>query len=371
MSQLILSTSIDGPGFHPGAPRPGAARLASLDHYRDLVLTAERGQFDFVLLGDTRAASDAAPAGRLDALTVLSRLAPETRFVGLAAEVPTAHAEPFVVSRALATLDFVSGGRAAWSVSTRGTADEARNYGDDLSPGPAEQAERAAEFVDVSRQLWDSWEDGAVVADRARGLYLDPDKLHHIHHQGTHFRVRGPQLTPRPPQGQVVVVQVGHGSTGEPLIAEAADVLVLHQEDAADGVRDRARLRASAERQGREVRVLRAVLPILAESDAEARRLADSWSDRVPPGAEWPLAHRFVGTPAGFADHAEAWLTAGATDGLHLYPPELPLGLNHIVDLAVPELQRRGLLRTGYSGPTLRHHLGLSRPESRFARRTA
>ncbi|SMB83294.1 LLM class flavin-dependent oxidoreductase [Deinococcus hopiensis] len=369
MTQLILSASIDGPGFHPGAPRPDPTRLADLAHYRDLVLTAERGHLDFVLLGDGRARTDAAPAGRLDALTVLSRLAPETRFVGLAAEVPTTHAEPFAVSRALATLDFVSGGRAAWQASTSGALAEARNYGP--GPTPDGQQARAAEFVDVSRKLWDSWEDGAVIADRARGLYLDPERLHHIHHQGQHFRVRGPQLTPRPPQGQVVVVGLERDFGGGPPAAEVADVLVLHREDVDAGARTRADLRAQAERQGRELRVLRAVLPVLAESDAEAQALAEDWEARAAQKSGWPRAQRFVGTPEAFADMAETWVAAGAADGLHIFPPNLPDGLTRFVDLAVPELTWRGLARTAYDGLTLRHHLGLTRPESRYARRTA
>ncbi len=200
-NHLILSASIAGFGYHPGAPRTNAQRLVEVAYYRQLVQTAERGLLDFVLLHDARALPADAAFGRLDALAVLSRLAPETCSIGLAISKPTTYTEPFTVSREVATLDFVSGGRAAWNATTLSSDAEARNYGHEQALVTDDRRSIAAEFVAVSRKLWDSWEDDTVITDRARGLYLDPHKLHHINHVGAHFKIRGPQITYRPPQG--------------------------------------------------------------------------------------------------------------------------------------------------------------------------
>jgi N-acetyl-S-(2-succino)cysteine monooxygenase len=200
--QLILSVAIGGFGAHPGADGDAQA-LVSVANYRRLVQAAEAARLDFVLLDDSRALPSGRAFGRLDPLAVLSRLAPETRNIGLALAKPTTYSEPFHVSRELATLDFVSGGRAAWSVTTTASDAEARNFGEERARPASLRRAIAEEFVEVSRKLWDSWEDDAVIADRERGLYLDPHKLHHINHAGAHFQIRGPQITYRPPQGHV------------------------------------------------------------------------------------------------------------------------------------------------------------------------
>jgi alkanesulfonate monooxygenase SsuD/methylene tetrahydromethanopterin reductase-like flavin-dependent oxidoreductase (luciferase family) len=366
---LILSASITGFGGHPGAPRQ-PQRLIELDHYRRLVQTAERAGLDFVLLHDQRAAPDDRSFGRLDALSVLSRLAPETSRVGLAVSRPTTYSEPFTVSRELATLDFVSGGRAAWNATTSATDAEARNYGHEQAPEADERRAIAEEYVEVSRKLWDSWEDDAVITDRARGLYLDPNKLHHINHVGRHFKIRGPQITYRPPQGHVVVVQVDQGDPGEPLSPEVADVLILHHETLEAARLAYARLQEQAAAAGREIRVLQSILPILGATQelawARAAEL-DAAAALRNGSAFWPRAGRAVGTPQQVADLLERWFAAGAADGFHLLPAVLPDGLEQLASELVPELQRRGLFRTAYTGRTLREHLGLPRPVSQYA----
>jgi alkanesulfonate monooxygenase SsuD/methylene tetrahydromethanopterin reductase-like flavin-dependent oxidoreductase (luciferase family) len=363
--QLILSASIGGLGFHPAAAGD-AGRLVDVAHYRRLLQAAERGLLDFVLLHDARAVPQDRPLGSLDALTVLSRLAPETSRVGLAVSKPTTYSEPFHVSREVATLDLVSGGRAAWNPTTSAGDAEARNFGREAAPPAAERRAVGVEFVDVSRKLWDSWEDGAVIADRERGLYIDPHKLHHIDHAGTHFRIRGPQITYRPPQGHVVVVQVDQGDDGEPLSAAVADVLVLHHASLADAQRDYARHQLEASGAGRAVRVLQSVLPILGATEAEARARAAAL-DAASQGRAAPRATRLVGTAPQVADQLQAWFAARAADGFHLLPAVLPEGLEELADALVPELQRRGLFRRAYAGRTLREHLGLPRPPSQYA----
>lgn len=368
--QLILSVAITGFGYHPGAPTTQAQRLVQVDYYRQLVQSAARGLFDFVLLADGRAAPADGGFGRLDALSVLSRLAPETPNIGLAVSKPTTYSEPFTVSRELATLDFVSGGRAAWQATTNATDAEALNYSRPHAPVAAERQAIATEFIEVSRKLWDSWEDDAVIQDRDRGLYLDPAKLHHINHVGEHFRIRGPQITYRPPQGHVVVVQVDEGDAGVPLSVVDADVLVLHSATLDDAQHTYARLQEQAACVGRTVRVLQSILPVLGETEQLARQRAaqlDAVAASRNGKATKFYAYRFIGTPQQLADFVEHWFVAKAADGFHLLPAVLPDGLTDLANHFVPELQARGLFRQAYTGHTLREHLGLPRPLSQYA----
>ncbi len=361
--QLILSASIDGFGALPGVsgdPRD----LVSVAHYRRLVQAAEAGLLDFVLLDDARALPEERRAGRLDALSALARLAPETRHVGLAISVPTTYSEPFHASRELATLDFVSGGRAAWNVTTTASDQEAANYGRASAPPAGERRARAEEFVEVSRKLWDSWEDDAVIADRERGLYLDPGKLHHINHAGAHFQIRGPQITYRPPQGHIVVIQSDQDDPAVVPSPELADVLILHHPTLDQAQTAYARAQAQAASAGRTVRVLQRVLPILAATEAAARERA---ARPAAGGAAQPRALRLVGTAEQVADELARWFNSHGADGFHLLPATLPSGLEELTGALVPELQRRGLFRSAYAGRTLREHLGLPRPASQYA----
>jgi len=368
--QLILSAAIAGFGYHPGAPTAQAQRLVQVDYYRQLIQTAERGLLDFVLLADGRALPADAAFGRLDALSVLSRLAPETTGIGLAVSKPTTYSEPFNVSRELATLDFVSGGRAAWQPTTNTTDAEALNYNRPHAPTAEKRRALATEFVEVSRKLWDSWEDDAIITDRERGFYLDPAKLHHINHVGDHFRIRGPQITYRPPQGHVVVVQVDEGDAGAPLSPAVADVLVLHHTTREEARRAYARLQDQAATLGRTVRVLQSILPVLGETEQLARQRAaqvDAVAASRNGKATKPYAQRFVGTPQQLADFIQQWFTAEAADGFHFLPAVLPDGLTELTHKLVPELQARGLFRQAYTGRTLRDQLGLPRPISQYA----
>lgn len=364
--KLILSASIGGFGGHPGATGT-AQQLVDVAHYRRLVQAAERGLLDFVLLNDARAVPDNRSFGRLDALAVLSRLAPETQFVGLAVSKPTTYSEPFHVSREVATLDFVSGGRAAWNPTTNATDAEAQNFDRATAPSADERRSIAEEFVTVSRKLWDSWEDDAVITDRERGLYIDPHKLHHINHVGEHFRIRGPQITYRPPQGHVVVIQADQGDDGESLSPTIADVLILHNATLHEAQQTYVQVQREAAAAGRTVRVLQSILPIVGATEEQAReRAAALQAAAHAQGRAAPRALQVVGTATQVADLLEAWFIAVAADGFHLLPAVLPDDLDELVATLVPELQQRGLFRTEYTGSTLRAHLGLPRPLSQY-----
>lgn len=363
---LILSAAITGFGYYTGDTHH-AQRLIELDHYRALLQDAEASLLSFVLFEDSRALSADRSFGRIDALSLAARLAPESKHVGLAISVPTTYSEPFHVSRELATLDFVSRGRAAWHVTTTYTSDEQANYGH--APAPSEQDRRSitSEFVEVSRKLWDSWEDDAVITDAERGLYLNPHKLHHINHLGRHFKVRGPQITYRPPQGHVVVIASDQGDPGVPLDVQVADVLILRSQSLAEAKQAAASYRSAASAAGREIRILQSVIPILGASENEAhqraQQLEQSYSARYTSPA--PALH-LVGTPAQVAAELAAWQSAQAVDGFHFLPAVLPDDLGLIARELVPELQQLGVLPTAYRGNSLRDQLGLTRPTSQY-----
>lgn len=364
MGHLILSTAIGGFGAHPGAA--GDARLlVSVAHYRRLLTAADTAGLTFVLLDDGRAVVGERPAPQLDPLAVFARLAFETHHIGLAAAVPTTYSEPFHVSRELATLDFVSSGRAAWSVTTTAGDEAAANYGRDRAPSDTERRSRAHEFVAVSRKLWDSWEDNAVIADRERGLYVDPSKLHHIDHVGPHFQVRGPQITYRPPQGHIVVIQDDAGDPAVTPSAHVGDVLLVHQPTPETARAAAEAYRAAAYSAGREIRVLQRVLVILGATASEAQARAAAL-DAAAGDLHAPNALRLVGTAAETADELERWFHAGAADGFHLLPATIPGDVEAIISQLAPALRERGLLDPNPSG-TLREQLGLPRPDSQFA----
>src|SRR4051812_31403733 len=185
---LHLSAAVDQPSAYDAASYLALARLA------------ERGGLDFVTLDD----GFARPGP--DALAVLARLAPATSRIGLVPTVTTTHTEPFHVQAAVATLDWVSRGRAGWRPDVSPGADEARLFGRRDAADPADLWHEAGEVADAARKLWDSWEDGAEIRDTATGRFIDRDKLHHVDFEGRTFSVRGPSIVPRPPQGNPVVV---------------------------------------------------------------------------------------------------------------------------------------------------------------------
>ncbi|MBO1417360.1 LLM class flavin-dependent oxidoreductase [Streptomyces sp. FH025] len=326
--QLHLSAAIDSPG-----------RLDA-GHYTGLARLAERAGLDFVTLDDSFTAEPHRP----DALATLARIAPLTERVGLVPTVTTTHTEPFHTSISLNTLDWVSEGRAGWLVGVSTTEAEARAFGRrPVAPEDSLWAE-AADAAEVAARLWDSWEDDAEIRDTATGRFIDRDKLHYIDFEGRYFSVRGPSITPRPPQGRpVVVVPVAAADLapdaspgGRARVATAiryADVVLLDAPDRA------ARLTAATElrlRSGELLRILARIDAALPDRAAEERLRAE-------------LAEAGTGV-----------------DGFHLVPAEPERDLAALAERIAPALRVTGLLRTGYAGRTLRDHLGLARPANRY-----
>ncbi|BBZ31599.1 LLM class flavin-dependent oxidoreductase [Mycolicibacterium confluentis] len=379
---LHVAVALDGTGWHPASWREADARPADLlsPHYwTDLVTEAERGLLTFVTIEDSLALQSDDPLhpdtrtdrvrGRLDAVLIASRVAPRTSRIGLLPTAVVTHTEPFHLSKAIATLDYVSLGRAGVRVQVAPSPQTARHFGRRVIPDRSEDLatelfDEAADYVEVLRRLWDSWEDDAEIRDAATGRFVDRKKLHYIDFQGARFSVKGPSITPRPPQAQPIVAALSHRASGFPLLAGSTDVGFITPRDtteAAQAVEAIAALRSGPH----PVRVFADLVVFLADTPAEAQarkaRLDGIVGDEYSSDAEV-----FVGTPAQLADLLTDRQSAGLS-GFRLRPATLPYDLLQITAHLVPELQRRNAFHTEYTGATLREQLGLPRPANRYA----
>ena len=396
---LHLAVALDGAGWHPAAWREPDARpkeLLTAGYWADLVAEAERGLLDFVTIEDSLGLQSGSHydqdertdqvRGRLDAVLIASRIAPLTSRIGLIPTAVVTHTEPFHLSKAIATLDYVSTGRAGLRVQVSARPYEAELFGrrtfppflpEDFAGGrispriaalAAELFDEAADYVEVVRRLWDSWEDDAEIRDAATGRFVDRDKLHYIDFQGPRFSVKGPSITPRPPQGQPVVAALAHDTDPYRLVARAADVgfVTPHDTDAAGAiVAEISWEQQAAGRADETVHVFGDLVVFLDDDAVTAATRKDRLDERA--GAAYASdALVFTGTAAQLADLLEQWQQAGLT-GFRLRPAALPHDLEQITRRLVPELQRRGLFRTAYEADTLRGLLGLPRPANRYA----
>ncbi|MER6675263.1 LLM class flavin-dependent oxidoreductase [Streptomyces sp. NPDC000983] len=390
---LHLAVALDGTGWHPASWRDPAARprdLFTAGHWADLVVEAERGLLDFVTFEDGLGPQSShfldpddrtdQVRGRLDAVLVAARVAPLTSRIGLVPTVVATHTEPFHLSKAIATLDYVSRGRAGLRVQITARPNEAAHFGRrtidriDAYDSPAAQGvvtdlfDEAADYVEVVRRLWDSWEDDAEIRDARTGRFIDRDKLHYIDFQGRRFSVKGPSITPRPPQGQPPVTALAHQTVPYRLVARQADIGYVTPHDAEQARAVVAEIRAEQSAAGRSGQPLHvfADLVVLLDDDA---RTARTRLDRLDALAGEPYtsdARVFAGTPAQLADLLIELRRTGLT-GFRLRPAVLGHDLPAITRRLVPELQRRGAFRRAYEADTLRGLLGLARPANRYA----
>jgi FMN-dependent oxidoreductase (nitrilotriacetate monooxygenase family) len=428
---LNLNVYLRNSGYHEAAWRVSPEDPAAvLDprYYIDLARTAERGALDSIFLPDSPGVaefrSEYLPGAGLDPLQLLSSVATMTEQVGLIATVSTTYSFPWDVARRLATLDFLSHGRAGWNIVTTAEPAAAGNFGDRPHPPAPDRYERAGEYVEVVLKLWDAWADGAAVMSRATGQWADPARLHPPRHHGAHFDVHSYLPFPRSPQGHPFLTQAGSSPQGMALAARYADAVFTALSDVSAGAAFRQNLRSQAAGSGRDpdqVRVLPGLSFLLAGTDAEAQALKQEleaaasgefrWRNlanlagldytTIDPDAPFPpellaeaprtsfgasiykmaaqepaatfreVAQRlsalpggldFTGTPEGMAQLMAGWWAAGAADGFTIMPNVLPSQLTAFVDHVVPILQKRGLARTEYAGTTLRDHFGLPRP---------
>lgn len=433
--QMKLGAFFMIPGHHVAAWRhPDAEARGVLDFsfFKKLAQTAERGKFDMIFLADGYSVQEKFPealeqtvAVRPEPLTLLSALSAATEHIGLAATVSTTYNEPFHVARKFASLDYLSGGRAAWNVVTSSNPDEAFNFNRDSHLQHELRYERAEEFLNVVTGLWDSWEDDAFIVDKPAAKFADPSKVHPLHHAGKWFAVRGPLNVARPPQGYPVIIQAGSSEPGKELAARTAEVIFTAWQTLEEAQRFYADVKGRLPKYGRgaeDLKIMPGVFPVIGRTEAEALERKQQLEELIPVEAgvsllsglisfnlkgydvDGPLpelpqleningaktrftllkdlaeregltirklyqriagarGHREIyGTPAQIADQLEDWFLNGAADGFNIMPPYLPGGLDDFVELVIPELQRRGLFRLEYEGTTLRDRLGLVRP---------
>jgi FMN-dependent oxidoreductase (nitrilotriacetate monooxygenase family) len=418
-----------GPGWddwrHPDAQVDAST---SLPFYVRQAQVAERGKFDYLFVADSvsiNARSSPHYLNRFEPLTILSAVAAVTERIGLVATSTVSYNEPFNLARQFASLDHLSGGRAGWNVVTSWLAGSAANYGKTDHLGHAERYRLADEYLDVVKGLWDSWEDDALVRDKASGQFLDPDKLHEINHKGEFLQVKGPLNISRSPQGQPVIFQAGSSEDGRTFAARHAEAIFTHQEDLTEGQAFYADLKARARGFGRDpeqLLILPGARPVVGSTEEEAERLHGELAGLVslenalralgrsfndhnfsvydPDGAfpqhvaeeglksnqsasERVLADAargltlgeialrvatpkggFVGTPEQLAIRFQLWLEKRGSDGFNLFE-SLPGQLEVFVDEVVPILQQRGIYKQDYAGKTFRENLGLDVPVNR------
>jgi FMN-dependent oxidoreductase (nitrilotriacetate monooxygenase family) len=426
-----------GPGWgdwrHPDAD-PGAS--TDIDFYLRQARLAEAGKFDFLFVADSVHITEKSSPhylNRFEPLTILSALATATQRIGLVGTLTVSYSEPYTVARQFASLDHISRGRAGWNVVTSWLSGSAENYGKPTHPPHEVRYRIAAEHLQTVQGLWDSWEDDALVRDKASGQFFDPARLHALHHQGEFFSVRGPLNISRSPQGQPVIFQAGASEDGRNFSARHADAFFTEGSSFEASQAYYADIKQRARAFGRPVQqlsVLPALRAIVGRTEEEAQRLYDeavalvriedalvalarSFNEhdlsQYPLDEAFPdIAHygaesnrsaserivrvareeqltlrqtalryasprrEFVGTGVQVADAIQHWFDGGAADGFILFE-SLPRQLDAFVAEVVPVLQQRGLFRSEYEHSTLRGHLGLDVPENRntAARRQA
>jgi alkanesulfonate monooxygenase SsuD/methylene tetrahydromethanopterin reductase-like flavin-dependent oxidoreductase (luciferase family) len=390
-ARLHLAVALDGAGWHPAAWRAPDARaheLFTARYWLDLAREAERGLLDFLTIEDSFSVQSARPfvpddrtdqvRGRLDAVLIASFLAPLTEHIGLVPTVITTHNEPFHTASAIATLDHASHGRAGWRAQVSARPDDAALFGRAGGSPPGGDREAlvddvfadANDVVAVVRQLWDSWEDDAIIKDVASGRFVDRDRLHYVDFVGQSFSVKGPSIVPRPPQGQPLVVALAHSTVPYQFAARGADIAFVTPHDADQAAAIVAEVRDAegrVERTGEALRIFGEIVVFLDDDGgaAEARRAQLDELNGKPYRSD---ALIFAGTADQLADLLLAWSERGL-DGYRLRPATVPHDLQAITRDLVPVLQRRGRFRLAHDDETLRGRLGLPRPPSRYARR--
>ena len=404
---------------------PRSKSQIDFSSFEHLARTAERGLFDFFFLAEglrlrehKGRIHDLDVVGRPESLTVLNALAGVTEHLGLAATVNATFNEPYELARRLATLDHLSGGRAAWNVVTSSDAFTGENFRRGGFLDRADRYTRAAEFVATARQLWDSWTPDGVPRPFA--------------HRGEHFDIAGEFTVRRSPQGHPVVIQAGDSDEGREFAASTADIIFTRHGTLEAGRSFYADVKRRLAKYGREpgdLKIMPGVTVVLGDTAAEAQERATEirrqqvspqnailaleqvWGvdlssydpdgplpeidpvaesgitqgrtrrgDTVAIAEKWRALSKekglsirqtvieaggrqsFIGTPEAVAAELDEFVQKDAADGFIIQPLITPRGLDEFVDRVVPLLQERGAFRTEYRGTTLRSHLGLPDP---------
>jgi FMN-dependent oxidoreductase (nitrilotriacetate monooxygenase family) len=348
----------------------------------------------------------------LDPMMVLPLMARVTRHLGLASTISTTFNQPYQIARSLGTLDLLSNGRAAWNVVTSATEFEALNAGLGSLPPKEERYDRADEVLEACFALWDGWDADAVVGDKERGILIDAAKVRYANYQGRYVNVRGPLSIPRSAQDRPLILQAGASPRGRQFAVRWAEMIFCSHATKADALTYTADIHARLRDAGRSPDSC-AILPsfsvVVGETDSIAQEKAAFLESLTDPelvlasssellgvdlstiqtaeqaeaeagnqgiqgsrdrmsqvaaaqGISFAAAVRkpralIAGSAKTIADIMEDWFTSGACDGFVLPPTVFPTTFEEFGRMVVPELQRRGLLRTEYAGKTLRENV--------------
>jgi len=360
---------------------------------------------------------------KLDPIPILALMGAVTKHLGLGATCSTTYYEPFHVARAFQTLDHMTHGRAAWNVVTSLNHSEAANFGRDQHLDHDTRYDRADEFVEAVVGHWNSWDDNALILDRERGVFGDPAKIRRLDYVGRFLKTRGPFTVPRSPQGHPILIQAGQSGRGNDFAARWGEVIFAGYHNIDVARQSYTKVKALVEKRGRDpaqVKITPSMYVVVGETKTEAEEklatidslnrshdgivlLSEQLSfdfskkpfdepfsdeelksinglhalrDRVlaRSGKSNPTTHDFIqfaakstvrelplafGSPKDVADTLEDWFEQRACDGFVIPATHLPGTYEDFTRLVSPELQRRGLLKRGYSGSTLRSSLGL------------
>ncbi|WP_067574321.1 LLM class flavin-dependent oxidoreductase [Nocardia acidivorans] len=361
---LLLGLELAGTGAHPASwrrPDSRAEELFTGAYWVDALRAAEAAGIDFAFLPDSFALQAAGAVGRLDAVAIAARVAAPTKRIGLIPQAPVTHTEPFHLSKAIASLDFATYGRAGVEVTVSGEG-EAALFGRKSEQDPHSRWFEADETIEVFARLWDSWEDDAEIRDAATGRFIDRDRLHYIDFVGDNFSVKGPSITPRPPQGQPPIAIRAADAHSTRVAVHRADLIRITARDLDAAAALRTELRAAVAATGRDSNQVRILLDIdihLAATADTAALEVSQLEDWTSTGAPATLFH--IGTPAELRALLSRIETDCHADGVVLRPLALTTAL---AQLAPALSARPGAVP---ARPTLRERLGLPRPVNRYA----
>ncbi|OZE99387.1 LLM class flavin-dependent oxidoreductase [Rhodococcoides fascians] len=368
--KFLINVELRGAGIHPHAWRREDSRAEELftaQYWTDHIEAADRAGIDIAFLPDAFAlqSGDGVELGRIEAAAIAARAAAGTRSIGLVPTVTVTHTEPFHVSKQIASIDYASSGRAGWEVAVSQDADEATLFGRKGPQTVDELWNEADDAAEVVTRLWDSWEDDAEIRDASTGRFIDRDKLHYIDFEGDYFSVKGPSITPRPPQGQPIVVVRAEDDPSTAVAAKRADIVRISAPTIDDAAVVAARVRRAVVAEGRDPAEVHVVLDLEVHvSDTAAADVdqLNSWSPYVPDSVS------FRGNAAELQELLDGLAASGVVDGVTLRPLALAQSVEAITTDVVPGLAwHDGATPRLRPGPLLRSRLGLARPENRYA----
>ncbi len=290
--QLHINLFVQSRGHHEGSwrhPKATPKALTDISYLQEMAQLAERGKLDSIFLADQlNVTQDAtrAPRNWLEPITVLPAIAAVTERIGLIATASSTYSEPFNLARQFASIDHISGGRAAWNIVTSWSAAAASNFGDDNQISHADRYVRAEEYIQVVKALWSSWDEGAIVDNRATGEYIREGSFRPINHKGTLYSVAGPLNAPRGPQGRPVLVQAGSSDTGKAFAARHAEaVFTAHLElkTAKDFYNDLKSRASDFGRDPKHVIILPGLSPMIGSTESEARQFSEELDALTDP----------------------------------------------------------------------------------------